>query len=111
MTGGRAVILGSTGKNFAAGMSGGIAYVYDEHNRLYRNLNKEMVLMEKVENRTDREELKRLLEKHADYAELFMEALIPKALGDDNLAEKLYIKMRETDTIFRHFIHTIVSEF
>lgn len=67
MTGGRAVILGKTGKNFAAGMSGGIAYVYDEHNQLYRNLNKEMVLMEKVENRTDREELKNLLERHAEY--------------------------------------------
>ena len=64
MTGGRAVILGPTGKNFAAGMSGGIAYVYDEHNCLYRNLNKEMVLMEKVENKTDVEELREMLEKH-----------------------------------------------
>ena len=64
MTGGRAVILGPTGKNFAAGMSGGIAYVYDEKNLLYRNLNKEMVLMEKVELKADREELKQLLEKH-----------------------------------------------
>ena len=40
MTGGRVVVLGSTGKNFAAGMSGGIAYVLDEGNTLYRNLNK-----------------------------------------------------------------------
>lgn len=67
MTGGRAVILGSTGKNFAAGMSGGIAYVYDEDNKLYRNLNKGMVLMEKVENKTDREELKSIIEKHFEY--------------------------------------------
>ncbi|MCQ2531671.1 MAG: glutamate synthase large subunit [Saccharofermentans sp.] len=67
MTGGRAVVLGPTGKNFAAGMSGGIAYVYDEHNLLYRNLNKEMVLMEKVENKTDIEELKTMLEKHVQY--------------------------------------------
>ena len=67
MTGGRAVILGSTGKNFAAGMSGGIAYVYDEDNKLYRNLNKGMVLMEKVENKTDREELKAIIEKHCEY--------------------------------------------
>ena len=67
MTGGRAVIIGPTGKNFAAGMSGGIAYVYDEYSCLYRNLNKEMVLMEKVENRTDYEELKQLLEKHLKY--------------------------------------------
>ena len=67
MTGGRAVILGPTGKNFAAGMSGGIAYVYDENNCLYRNLNKEMVLMEKVDNKTDCEELKSMLTKHVKY--------------------------------------------
>ena len=67
MTGGRAVILGPTGKNFAAGMSGGIAYVLDEKNRLYRNLNKEMVLMEKVESKADREELRVILEAHVRY--------------------------------------------
>lgn len=67
MTGGRAVILGPTGKNFAAGMSGGIAYVLDEKNRLYRNLNKEMVLMEKVENESDQAELKSILENHVKY--------------------------------------------
>ena len=43
MTGGRVVVLGHTGKNFAAGMSGGIAYVLDENNDLYIRLNKEMV--------------------------------------------------------------------
>ena len=43
MTGGRVVVLGATGKNFAAGMSGGIAYVLDEKSNLYRNLNKEMI--------------------------------------------------------------------
>ena len=64
MTGGRAVILGPTGKNFAAGMSGGVAYVLDEKNCLYRNLNKEMVLMEKVESKYDQEELKAMIEAH-----------------------------------------------
>ncbi|MDQ9769198.1 hypothetical protein RFZ33_19235, partial [Acinetobacter baumannii] len=43
MTGGRVAILGTTGKNFAAGMSGGIAYVLDEHHDLYLRLNKQMV--------------------------------------------------------------------
>ena len=43
MTGGRVVVLGSTGKNFAAGMSGGIAYVLDENTDLYLRVNKEMV--------------------------------------------------------------------
>lgn len=67
MTGGVAVILGSTGKNFAAGMSGGVAYVFDEDNALYRNLNKEMVLMEKVKHKSDKEELRTLLKKHVLY--------------------------------------------
>ena len=67
MTGGVAVIIGPTGKNFAAGMSGGIAYVLDENNSLYRNLNKEMVLMESIEHKSDREELRRLLENHEKY--------------------------------------------
>ncbi len=64
MTGGRVVILGPTGKNFAAGMSGGVAYVLDEKSRLYRNLNKEMVLMEKVETKFDQEELRAMLRAH-----------------------------------------------
>ncbi|MDO4618992.1 MAG: glutamate synthase large subunit [Lachnospiraceae bacterium] len=67
MTGGVAVILGPTGKNFAAGMSGGVVYVYDEHNRLYRNLNKSMVQMDAVENKSDVAQLKQLLEKHYEY--------------------------------------------
>ena len=61
------MILGNTGKNFAAGMSGGVAYVLDENNRLYRNLNRQLVLMESVESKTDRMELKRILEKHVQY--------------------------------------------
>ena len=64
MTGGCVVILGPTGKNFAAGMSGGIAYVLDENNTLYKNLNKEMISIEKVENKTDIQELKGLIEEH-----------------------------------------------
>ena len=64
MTGGVVVILGSTGKNFAAGMSGGVAFVLDEDNRLYRNLNKQLVRMENVETKTDLEELKRIIEDH-----------------------------------------------
>ena len=62
MTGGRTAVLGPTGKNFAAGMSGGIAYVLDEGNCLYKNLNKEMVLMEKVETKYDQEELRAMIE-------------------------------------------------
>ena len=66
MTGGCVVILGPTGKNFAAGMSGGVAYVLDEDNKLYKNLNKQLVSMENVENKNDREELKKLIEEHVE---------------------------------------------
>ena len=64
MTGGRVVVLGSTGKNFAAGMSGGIAYVLDENNTLYKNLNKAMISIEKMESKVDIHELKSLIEEH-----------------------------------------------
>ena len=64
MTGGRVVILGATGKNFAAGMSGGIAYVLDENHELYLRLNKQMVDMEAVTERHDAEELRTLIEHH-----------------------------------------------
>ncbi len=64
MTGGVVVILGNTGKNFAAGMSGGVAYVLDEENKLYRNLNKQLVCMENVEHENDRRELLSIIEEH-----------------------------------------------
>ncbi|MBQ4308023.1 MAG: glutamate synthase large subunit [Lachnospiraceae bacterium] len=67
MTGGTVVVLGSAGKNFAAGMSGGVAFVLDEDNRLYRNLNRQMVRMENVDSRTDREELRRIIAEHVRY--------------------------------------------
>ena len=67
MTGGTAVILGKTGKNFAAGMSGGVAYVLDEDSDLYKKVNKEMVAIEKLENKYDVEELKKMIQDHAAY--------------------------------------------
>ena len=66
MTGGCVVILGPTGKNFAAGMSGGVAYVLDMDNKLYRNLNKQLVNMEIVEHKADLDELKRLITAHVE---------------------------------------------
>jgi glutamate synthase (NADPH/NADH) large chain len=52
MTGGLAIILGKTGRNFAAGMSGGVAYVYDTENTFPKNVNKEMVELEDVDTKT-----------------------------------------------------------
>ena len=64
MTGGRVVVLGRTGKNFAAGMSGGIAYVLDEDRDLYMRVNKALVSMGPVEQKHDIEELRGLIEEH-----------------------------------------------
>ena len=63
MTGGRAVILGPTGRNFGAGMSGGIAYVYDPHDAFYPNLNPEMVDLEPLEE-DDRTWLRETVRTH-----------------------------------------------
>ena len=64
MTGGRVVVLGPTGKNFAAGMSGGVAYVLDEDNDLYIRLNKEMVSSYEVTSKYDVIELKDMIKEH-----------------------------------------------
>ena len=67
MTGGRVVVLGSTGKNFAAGMSGGIAYVLDENSDLYTRINKEMVSIREITNKYDVLELKDMIKEHVAY--------------------------------------------
>ena len=79
MTGGTVVVLGLTGQNFAAGMSGGVAYVYDEDGLFAKRCNMSMVALEKVEaadaavgkvqhlNQPDEVTLKTLIEKHANY--------------------------------------------
>ena len=66
MTGGCAVILGRTGKNFAAGMSGGVAYVLDESQDLYLRLNKAMVSMEHVTESHDIARLRELIQEHVN---------------------------------------------
>jgi glutamate synthase (NADPH/NADH) large chain len=79
MTGGTVVVLGLTGQNFAAGMSGGVAYVYDEDGMFAKRCNMSMVALEKVEvaeadigkvqhlNQPDELTLKTLIENHAKY--------------------------------------------
>ncbi|HAP20109.1 MAG TPA: glutamate synthase subunit alpha, partial [Lachnospiraceae bacterium] len=66
MTGGRVVILGGTGKNFAAGMSGGIAYVLDEKSDFYTRVNKELVSLEAVTSKYDVQELKEMITEHVE---------------------------------------------
>jgi len=66
MTGGRVVVLGPTGRNFAAGMSGGIAYVYDKHKEFPDKCNQSMVELEKLSSQ-DEKEVRRLLTNHFKY--------------------------------------------
>ncbi|MCB0475540.1 MAG: glutamate synthase large subunit, partial [Flavobacteriaceae bacterium] len=76
MTGGEVVVLGKTGRNFAAGMSGGIAYVYDQKENFRNGLcNTEMVELFELNN-DDKAHLEKLIKKHASYT-------------NSNLAEKL----------------------
>ena len=69
MTGGTVVILGQTGKNLAAGMSGGVAYVYDPNHDLYMRLNKQLVNTYEVTGKADKEVLEELLNKHYTYTD------------------------------------------
>ncbi|RPI13325.1 MAG: glutamate synthase large subunit, partial [Lysobacterales bacterium] len=67
MTGGRVVVLGETGRNFAAGMSGGIAYVLDEAGTFRSRVNTQMVDLEKLEDAAEITAVRRLVERHAEH--------------------------------------------
>ena len=67
MTGGSVVVLGTTGRNFAAGMSGGVAYVFDEHGDFWRRCNQEMVQLMQLADEGEIEEVKDMIFRHAEY--------------------------------------------
>jgi len=94
MTGGRVVILGKTGRNFAAGMSGGIAYVWDPERRFKVRCNPEMVELESIEAEADAEELLGLVKNHQRYTHSTVAADI-LADWDTNLAR--FVKVMPTD--------------
>ena len=79
MTGGRVVILGRTGRNFAAGMSGGVAYVWNPHGDFADLCNPEMVELEPLAAEPDRTELRELIERHL----LFTGSTVAQAILDD----------------------------
>jgi glutamate synthase (ferredoxin) len=68
MTGGRVVVLGKTGRNFAAGMSGGIAYCLDEYGDFKKKCNMDMVVLEKIDE-FDQETIRNLLVNHYKYTQ------------------------------------------
>ncbi len=67
MTGGRVVVLGPTGRNFAAGMSGGIAYILDVKGNFSTNCNKQMVDLERLENREEVMLVRGMIERHVSF--------------------------------------------
>ena len=69
MTGGRVVVLGATGRNFAAGMSGGVAYVLDVKGDFHMRCNKQMVGLEKLDNANEILQIRGLIERHAQYTD------------------------------------------
>ena len=94
MTGGRAVILGPTGRNFAAGMSGGIAYVWNPEGALESLCNMEMVALEQLVEDDDIDEVKILIEKHLKYTG----SAVAKILLDDwQTSVGQFVKVMPTD--------------
>ena len=69
MTGGRVVVIGPAGRNFAAGMSGGVAYVLDEIGDFHRRCNQQMVALEKLEESDEIEEIRQVIERHLQYTD------------------------------------------
>ena len=93
MTGGNIVILGKTGRNFAAGMSGGAAYIYDVEGTFKQKCNMEMVAFDPIE-KCDTEIIKRMLEAHYEYTQ---STIAKKVLDSFELELKKFIKVMPTE--------------
>ena len=90
MTGGRVVIIGQTGRNFAAGMSGGIAYIYDPLNQFEINCNKELVGLENNLNAEDDNTVRQMLESHLHYTN---SSVAHKILSNWAHAQSCFVKV------------------
>jgi glutamate synthase (NADPH) large chain len=94
MTGGRIVVIGPTGRNFGAGMSGGIAYVYDDDSRFRDLCNLDMVSLESPDKPDDTDTIRRLLENHVKYTG----SPVAKAILDDWEKElRFFVKVMPND--------------
>jgi glutamate synthase domain-containing protein 3 len=94
MTGGRVVVLGPTGRNFGAGMSGGIAFIHDPHDLLPGNLNREMVDLDPLDDE-DREWLRSVVRKHV-------------AETGSSVGERLLSRWHEE---LRHFVKVMPKDY
>jgi glutamate synthase domain-containing protein 3 len=89
MTGGRVVVLGPTGRNFAAGMSGGIAYVYEKYNEFPERCNLAMVELERL-NAEDKKSIRNMLQKHFQYTR---SSIAKGILGDFRNEARRFVKV------------------
>lgn len=94
MTGGKVIILGSTGRNFGAGMSGGIAYVYDPNGSFPKMVNREMVGLEGLEGEENIKFVKEMLEKHFEFTGSSIAKTILSSLED---SLKRFVVVMPTD--------------
>jgi glutamate synthase (NADPH/NADH) large chain len=94
MTGGRVVVLGETGRNFAAGMSGGIAYIWDRNNTFPALCNMDMVELESLDVEEDINEVKTLIENHLEYTG---SDVAKAALDNWSETVKQFVKVMPTD--------------
>jgi glutamate synthase (ferredoxin) len=94
MTGGRVVVLGRTGRNFAAGMSGGIAYVWDSRGDFDHRCNLELVELEPLEHRDDLELVRELVGRHV---QLTGSAHAARLLCDWDVSMRLFVKVMPRD--------------
>ncbi|WP_404456073.1 glutamate synthase large subunit [Oceanobacillus kapialis] len=100
MTGGKVVVLGPTGRNFAAGMSGGVAYIFDEDNSFHSKVNKELVNVEPIEDPEELEALYQHIQAHVFYTKsthaerilTYWDKYIPQFL---RVIPKAYVKIQE----------------
>ncbi len=104
MTGGRVVVLGNTGRNFAAGMSGGIAYVYDKEGAFKDRCNLGMVGLEEL-NQEDEETIRNLLLKHSRYTQ---SPLAKKILNDFQKERKRFVKVMPIE--YKRILETAIVE-
>ncbi len=105
MTGGRVVVLGEVGKNFGAGMSGGIAYVYAEDKQVFKGLcNTEMIGFESLEDTAEEDELKHMIQSHFQYTNSSKAASI---LENWNEASQKFVKVIPND--YKHMLSQIQS--
>jgi glutamate synthase (NADPH/NADH) large chain len=105
MTGGKVIVLGKTGRNFAAGMSGGIAYVYDPENKFANGLcNMETIEFETI-SKEDAIDLKTTIERHVLYTESQKGAAL---IADWNVSIQNFVKVMPTE--YKKALHRIANE-